>query len=195
MIRAVARTRIFPEKGKVARQTFLWKGVGSKGSLDNCRPITLANVILKLAESCVKDASKHYWALAGFPRPFWGHFFGALESIYLLMSTVEAYLRSGKSPITALTDISQAFNRLNLKLYMRKLFDFGLPRQLIELVIEFISDIRVRLCWGRLQTDLMDRGDVGAPQGSLEGMWKFGVYADNIHSRISNSVKGTGVGS
>ena len=41
----------------------------------------------------------------------------------------------------------------------------------------------------------MDRGDVGAPQGSLEGMWNFGVYADNIHSRISNSVKGTGVGS
>ena len=53
MVRAVARTRIFPEKGKVARQTFIWKGVGSKGSLDNCRPITLTNVILKLAESCV----------------------------------------------------------------------------------------------------------------------------------------------
>ena len=41
MIRAVVRTRIFPEKGKVARQTFLWKGVGKKGSLDNWRSITL----------------------------------------------------------------------------------------------------------------------------------------------------------
>ena len=195
MIRAVVRTRIFPEEGKVARQTFLWKGVGSKGSLDNCRPITLANVILKLAESCVKDASKHYWALAGFPRHFWGHFFGAPESIYLWMSTVEAYLRTGRSPVTALTDVSQAFNRLNLNLYMRKLFDFGLPRQLIELVIDFISGMRVKLCWGKVQTDRLDRGNVGAPQGSLEGMWNFGVYADNIHSRISKHVEGISVGS
>ena len=95
MIRAVARTRIFPDGGKVAKQTFLWKGVGSKESLDNCRPITLANVILKLAESCVKDASQQYWSLAGFPRPYWGHFFGAPESVYLWMSTIEAYLRIG----------------------------------------------------------------------------------------------------
>ena len=78
---------------------------------------------------------------------------------------------------------------------MRKLFDFGLPRQLIELVLEFISGMRVKLCWGKVQTDLLDRGDVGAPQGSLEGMWNFGVYADNIHDRISEYVKGIGVGS
>ena len=77
---------------------------------------------------------------------------------------------------------------------MRKLVDFGLPRQLIELVIDFISGMRVKLCWGKVQTDLLDRGDVGAPQGSLEGMWNFGVYADNIHNLITKYVKGIGVG-
>ena len=195
MIRAIAGTKIFPKKGKVARQTFLWKGEGSRGSLNNCRPITLTNVLLKLAESCIKDASQHYWFSAGFPRPFWGHFFGAPESIYIWMSTVETRDRSGESPITALTDVSQAFNRLNHKLFMRKPFDLGLPRQLIELVIEFMSGIRVKLCWGKVQTDLLERGNVGAPQGSLEGMWNFGVYADNIRSEISNVVPGIGVGS
>ena len=80
---------------------------------------------------------------------------------------MEAYSRTGVSPVTALTDVSQAFNRVNLKLYMRKLFGFGLPRQLIELVIELISGMRVKLCWGKVQTDLLDRGDVGAPQGSV----------------------------
>ena len=113
MIRAIARTRIFPKKGKVARQTFLWKCEGSRGSLNNCRPITLTNVLLKLAESCIKDASQHYWLSAGFPRPFWEHFFGAPESIYVWMSTVEARRKTGESPITALNDVSQAFNRLN----------------------------------------------------------------------------------
>ena len=195
MIRAIARTRIFPEKGKVARQTFLWKGEGRRGFLGNCRPITLTNVLLKLSESCIKDASQHYWSSAGFPRPFWGHFFGAPESIYVWMSTIEARARNCESPITALTDVSQAFNRLNHMLFRKKLFDLGLPRQLIELVIEFMSGIRVKLCWGRVQTDFLERGDVGAPQGSLEGMWNFGVYADNIHKEISNVVTGIGVGS
>ena len=58
MIRAVVRTRMFPNGGKIAKQAFLWKGKGVRQSLENCRPITLANVLLKLAESCVKDASQ-----------------------------------------------------------------------------------------------------------------------------------------
>ena len=104
-------------------------------------------------------------------------------------------MRTGESPITTLTGVSQAFNRLNRKLFTRKLLDLGLPRQLRDLVIEFISGIRVSLCWGGVQTDLLERGDIGAPQGSLEGMCNFGVYADNIHSQISKVVTGIDVGS
>ena len=120
--------------------------MGKRGSLDNCRPITLANVLLKLAESCAKDASQKYWSLAGFPRPLWGHFFGAPESIYVWLSTVEKYARLGLSPETALTDVSRAFDRPHHELFKRKLFDFGLPRQLIELIMELISGIKVSLC-------------------------------------------------
>ena len=94
----------------------------------------MANVILKSAESDVKDARKHYCALTGFRRPFWGHFFGAPESIYLWMNKVQPFQRT--------------FNRLNLTFYMRKLFDFGLPRQLIGFVIDSISGMRVKLYVG-----------------------------------------------
>ena len=103
---------------------------------------------------------------------------------------MERYLRLGKSPKTALTDVSQAFNRLNHELFKKKLIGFGLPRQLIELVLEFISGLRVHLCWGGVKTELMERGNVGAPQGSLEGIRNFGVYADNIHSAIASVIRG-----
>ena len=33
-------------------------------------------------------------------------------------------------------------------------------------------------------TDALPRGDYGVPQGSLEGMWNFSVYPDNIQSAI-----------
>ena len=135
MIRAVVRTRVFPRGGKVAKQIFLWKGAGIRDSLKNCRPITMSNILLKLAESCVKVAAQRHWFAAGFPRRYWGHFFGAPESVYIWISTVEKYIRLGKNPRTALTDVSQAFNRVNHELFKRKLFDFGLPRQLIELVL------------------------------------------------------------
>ena len=97
------------------------------------------------------------------------------------MTTVERYLRLGKSPKTALTDVSQAFNRLNHALFQKKLIGFGLPRQLIELVVEFISEMKVSLCWGTVKTDLLNWGNTVVPQGSLEGIWNFGVYSDNIH--------------
>ena len=74
------------------------------------------------------------------------------------------------APVTALTDVSRAFDRLHHGLFKSKLYDFGLPRQLIELIIEFISGIKVSLCWGNVNTHLLDRGNTGVPQGSLEGM-------------------------
>ena len=177
LLRAVIRTRVFPSGGKLAKQVFCWKGVGVRNSLKNCRTITMANIVLKLAESCVKSSATKMWTRAGFPRSFWGHFFGAPESIYVWLSTVEKYSRSNMTPITALTDVSRAFDRLHHGLFIRKLFDFGFPRQLIELVMEFISDINVSLCWGNAKAELlerMERGNTGVPQGSLEGMWNLG---------------------
>ena len=106
MIRAVARTRTFPEGGKIVRQIFCCKGKGVRNNLDNCRTITMANIILKLAESCVKCSAQKFWNEAGFPRSYWAHFFGAPESIYIWLSTVEKYLRSNLTPETALTDVS-----------------------------------------------------------------------------------------
>ena len=105
---------------------------------------------------------------------------------YIWQSTVECYIRQGQRP----TAVSRAFDRLCVQLYMRKLVDFGLPRQLVELVLEFISGLWVHLNWGDVMTDALRRGDHGVPQGSLEGMWNFSVYSDNIQSEIVKAVPG-----
>ena len=194
LIRAVARTRCFPDGGKVAKQIFCWKGVGLRNKLENCHTITMANILLKLAESCIKISAMSYWEKAGFPRSFWGHFFGAPASIYVWLSTVEKYVRSNLSPETALTDVSRAFDRVHHELDKKKLYDFGLPRQLIELVIELISGIKVSLSWGDVKTRFVERGNTGVSQGSLEGMWNFGIYSDNIQDAITRSAKGILVG-
>ena len=170
MMRAVARTRIFPDSGKIARQIFCWKGVGPRTKLENFRRITMANVMLKLSESCIMLSAKAHWASAGFPRPVWGHFFGAPESIYIWLCTVEKYTRLGLLPETALTDVSRAFDRPHHDLFKRKLYDFGLPRQLIELTMELISGIKVSLSLGNLKTEFVERGNTGFPQGSSKGM-------------------------
>ena len=120
MIRAVGRTRVFPDGGKTAKQVFVWKGVGERKKLSNCRTITIANIVHKLAESCIKSSAGGYWAEAGFPRPHWGHFFGAPESLYIWVCTVEKYYRRGERPITLLTDVSRAFDRVHHELYTEK---------------------------------------------------------------------------
>ena len=107
---------------------------------------------------------------------------------------MECYIRRGQRPETTLTDVSKAFDRLCIKLYMRKLIDYGLPRQLIELVVEFISGMWVHLSWGDAISDALPRGDVGVPQGSLEGMWNFSVYSDNVQAAIIKAVPGIVVG-
>ena len=63
------------------------------------------------------------------------------------------------TPITALTDVSRAFDRLHHGLFKRKLFNFGFPRQLIELVMEFISDINVSFV-GEMQKRSYWKGEI-----------------------------------
>ena len=116
MIRAIARTRVFPDGGKIAKQVFVWKGVGERNKLSNCRTITIANIVHKLAESCIKASAMGIWTKSGFPRPYWGHFFGAPESLYVWLSTTEKYFRLGERPITILTDVSRAFDRVHHEL-------------------------------------------------------------------------------
>ena len=108
----------------------------------------MAGAILKLCQACVKDAGLIYWKNAGFPCSYWGQFSGAPESLYIWQSTVECYIRQDQRPETTLTDVSRAFDRLNVKLHTRELVDYGLPRQLVELVVEFISGLWVHLNWG-----------------------------------------------
>ena len=167
LIRAVVRLRIFPRKGKIARQIFVWKGKGGKNSLENCRTITMSGAILKLCEACVKEAAMCFWKEAGFPCAYWGQFSGAPESLYIWLSTVECYIRNGKRPETSLTDVSRAFDRVSLDLYARKLVDYGLPRQLVELVMEFITGLYVNLSWGGSTSELLDRGEYGVPHGPI----------------------------
>ena len=59
--------------------------------------------------------------------------------------------------------------------------------------MELISGMWVSLGWGNVKTDLLERGNNGVPQGSLEGMWNFCVYSDNIHDAILNSGRGISV--
>ena len=49
LIKAVTKMRIFPNRGKIARQVVVWKGNGEKNCLENCRTITMARAILKLS--------------------------------------------------------------------------------------------------------------------------------------------------
>ena len=79
-------------------------------------------------------------------------------------------------------------------LYKKKLVDYRLPTQLIQLILEFMSGLRVNICWEKAKTDLLSRGDVGAPQGSLGGMWNFAVYSDNIHDAIAEAISDVLIG-
>ena len=62
-------------------------------------------------------------------------------------------MRSNLKPETGLTDVSRAFDRVHHELFRRKLYNFGLPRQVIELVIEFISGLKVSLNRGNVKTE------------------------------------------
>ena len=73
---------------------------------------------------------------------------------------------------------------------MRKLVDYGLSTQVMELVVDFISGLWVHLNWGDVMIDALRRVNRGVSQSFLEGMWNVSVYSDNIQIEIAKAVPG-----
>ena len=148
LFKLIIQTHTFPDEWKCAHITPIYKGKGSKSSIDNYRPISILPPIAKLFESMM--ATKIYEYLE-FNNLLHSSQFGLRKSRsceLALNSMVEEWrtsLDSKKEVISMFLDLSKAFDTVDHQLLIHKLKFYNFKSPLIKLIENYLTNRTMRV--------------------------------------------------
>ena len=181
---------IFPESWKEANVCAIFKK-GDPSQVNNYRPISLLSCIDKVFERLIfKYVFNHFKdndILSAFQSGFKPGDSSINQLTYLYNSFCKA-IDAGKEIRVVFFDISKAFDRVWHKGLLAKLNATGLPKDLVKLVGNYLSDRRQRVVVPGTKSSLKYIC-AGVPQGSILGPLLFLLYVNDIVSSIQSNIR------
>lgn len=180
IVNYVLSTGYYPHRWKLGECIFLHKHGKNTRLASSYRPITLLNTMGKICERLMCETVLRE---AGHLIPEYQHGFtrnrGTGTQILRTASKITKELNDGNSVAMISTDLSKAFDSINHKALVYKLYQANIKNSVIRMIYHYLTDRRIR---GRFRTTVGDDTTVphGVPQGSILGPLIFNLYMSDI---------------
>ena len=183
LINLSLRSGVFPSELKLAKVVPIFKA-GDTSAINNYRPISVLSFFSKVFEKIVynhvldfiDDNNVLYDYQYGFR-----HSHSTQQAIITLVDRITKSLDKGHIAITILLDLKKAFDTVDHRILLRKLYAYGIRGALLKWFERYLTGRTQYVAFNGTNSDI-HYVKCGVPQGSILGPLLFILYMNDICS-------------
>ena len=111
---------------------------------------------------------------------------GCDKALLVFKTVVEYFNKYGSTVYVSALNLTKAYDRLNQCILILKLYDIGIPKDIIMIFLFWFQNLSAAVVWGNVKSSIFSIKS-GVRQGRVCSCWMFNLYVNELIIKLEES--------